>query len=233
MKLPKHSQIHNKKDIISIIIDVKMIIGGDSMQLQLESARLEDYLQEIDGVIDFKSPLIKETINSIKEAAKSDRERAELAFTIARDRIAHSFDTKSKVITISAEDAMAKKEGICFAKSHLLAALLRGMGIPAGFCYQRVLRKGTIESGYALHGLNALYLEGHGWFRVDPRGNKEGIRSEFSIEEEKLAYPIREELGEKDYPNVLTKPLESVINAMHESEDCHALFFNRPETLSV
>ena len=203
------------------------------MQLQLESARLEDYLQEIDGVIDFKSPLIKETINSIKEAAKSDRERAELAFTIARDRIAHSLIQRARLLLYARKMPWQKRKGICFAKSHLLAALLRGMGIPAGFCYQRVLRKGTIESGYALHGLNALYLDGHGWFRVDPRGNKEGIQSEFSIEEEKLAYPIREEFGEKDYPNVLTKPLESVINAMHESEDCHALFFNRPEALGL
>lgn len=201
------------------------------MELQLESNKLEDYLQEIDGIIDFKSPLIQEKINQIKVTTQSKKERAELAFKVARDDINHSFDTKSKVITISAEDALSKKEGICFAKSHVLAALLRGMDIPAGFCYQRVMRKGTVESGHALHGLNALYLEEYGWFRVDPRGNKEGIHSEFSIHEEKLAYPIRVELGEIDYPKVFVKPLNSVVDAMQESQDCHALFFNRPGIL--
>src|SRR5699024_11472792 len=148
------------------------------MKLQFESSKLEDYLREIDGIIDFKSPLIQEKINQIKVTAQSKKERAELAFIVARDDINHSFDTKSKVITINAEDTMSKKEGICFAKSHVLAALLRGMDIPTGFCYQRVMRKGTVESGYALHGLNALYLKGYGWFRVDPCGKKEGIHSE-------------------------------------------------------
>lgn len=105
------------------------------------------------------------------------------------------------------------------------------MGIPTGFCYQRVLRKGTIESGYALHGLNAIYLEDIGWFRLDPRGNKPGVDSEFSIETEKLAYPIRTSLGEIDYPKVYTKPLDSVIAAMHNSKGCHELFYKRPEEI--
>lgn len=201
------------------------------MKLQLESNNLDDYLDEIPPIIEFSTPKVMETIAAIEAQADSPRERAKLAFEFARDEIAHSFDTNSDTITVSAEDAIAKKEGICFAKSHVLATLLRGMGIPAGFCYQRVLRKGTVESGYALHGLNAVYLEDAGWFRVDPRGNKPGVDSQFSVEEEKLAYPIREELGEFDYPHVLTEPLLSVIRAMRDSDDCHALFYNRPESM--
>ena len=201
------------------------------MKLQLESNNLDDYLDEIPPIIEFSTPKVKETIAAIEAQADSPRERAQLAFEFARDEIAHSFDTNSEVITVSAEDAITKKEGICFAKSHVLAALLRGMNIPAGFCYQRVLRKGTVDSGYALHGLNAVYLDDVGWFRVDPRGNKPGVDSQFSIEEEKLAYPIREELGEFDYPHVLTEPLLSVIRAMRDSDDCHALFYNRPESM--
>ncbi|HMU32471.1 MAG TPA: transglutaminase family protein [Pyrinomonadaceae bacterium] len=201
------------------------------MKLQLESNNLDDYLDEIPPIIEFSTPKVMETIAAIEAQADSPRERAKLAFEFARDEIAHSFDTNSEVITVGAEDAIAKKEGICFAKSHVLAALLRGMNIPAGFCYQRVLRKGTVDSGYALHGLNAVYLEDAGWFRVDPRGNKPGVDSQFSIEEEKLAYPIREELGEFDYPHVLTEPLLSVIRAMRDSKDCHALFYNRPESM--
>lgn len=201
------------------------------MELIIESDYMPDYLKEIRSIIDFGTPLVKEQIAYIKSHASTDYDRAKMAFEIARDRIAHSFDTQSEVISISAEDTLKKGEGICFAKSHLLAALLRGMAIPAGFCYQRVLRKGTVESGYALHGLNAVYLDDIGWFRVDPRGNKPGIDSQFSTDVEKLAYPIREELGEIDYPNVYPEPLPSVIKAMRFSKDCHALFYERPEAI--
>lgn len=201
------------------------------MELKILSDNIQDYLKEIPPFIRFDTPLVREKIREIESRAASKRERAKLAFETARDEIQHSFDTNNKVITIGAEDALQKKEGICFAKSHLLATLLRGMGIPAGFCYQRVLRKGTVEFGYALHGLNAVYLEDTGWFRVDPRGNKPGIDSQFSTDVEKLAYPIRESLGEKDYPEVYAAPLPSVLESMENSEDCHALFYNRPEAV--
>ncbi len=201
------------------------------MKLILESNNLEDYLKEISPVVLFHTPAIQEKIREIESMASTKKEKAKIAFEIARDEIHHSFDTQEKLVTINAEDVLRNKEGICFAKSHLLATLLRGMGIPAGFCYQRVLRKGTVESGYALHGLNAVYLEESGWFRVDPRGNKPGIDSRFSIEEEKLAYPIRTELGEVDYPNVFTTPLPSVLTSMHESCDTQELFYKRPEAI--
>lgn len=201
------------------------------MNLKIESDHLQDYLGEIPPVIRFNTPLIREQIIRIESQASTQTEKAKLAFETARDQISHSFDIQSMIITITAEDTLEKKEVICFAKSHLLASLLRGMGIPAGFCYQRVMRKGTVESGYALHGLNALYLERIGWFRVDPRGNKPGINSQFSTGKEQLAYPIRAEYGEVDYPDVLTAPLSSVIRAMTESADCQALFYNRPDNL--
>ena len=199
--------------------------------LRIRSNNLDDYLKEIPPIIQFNTPLIKAKIREIESKASTKLERAKLAFEVARDEIQHSFDTQSKVVTVIAEDVLAKQEGICFAKSHLLAALLRGRGSPTGFCYQRVLRKNTIESGYALHGLNAIYLEEYGWFRVDPRGNKPGVDSQFSIEEEKLAYPIREDLGEIDYLDVLTTPLTSVVMSMYTSKDCQELFYKRPEAM--
>lgn len=198
------------------------------MKLHIDSTSIEEYLKELPPVIQFHTPLIQKKIQYIKSQASEDRERAKIAFEVARDEVLHSFDTLEERITIHAEDVLEHKGGICFAKSHLLASLLRGMGIPAGFCYQKVLRKGTVESGYALHGLNAIYLPETGWFRVDPRGNKPGIDSQFTTEEEKLAYSIRPELGEIDYSVVLAEPLPSVIQAMQESKDCQQLFYARP-----
>lgn len=202
------------------------------MKLILESDRIEDYLKEIPPIIQFDTPLVQEKVKYITSKVSTQQEKAKLAFEIARDEIQHSFDTQNPIVTINAEDALKQSEGICFAKAHLLATLLRAMKIPTGFCYQRVLRKGNDpDSGFALHGLNAIYLEAFGWFRVDPRGNKPGINSQFSIEKEQLAYPIRKELGEIDYPNVLIEPLNTVIVSMQNSETSQDLFFNRPENL--
>ena len=200
------------------------------MKLQLESENFEDYLKEIPPVVVFNTPLVQKTIEEIRSKADTKEDQAKMAFEIARDRIHHSFDTKFQPVTINAEDILEKQEGICFAKSHLLATLLRGLGIPCGFCYQRVMRDNkTVESGFALHGLNAVYLEKYGWFRVDPRGNKPGVDSKFTTDHEQLAYKIHPDMGEIDYPNVFTKPLSEVIRAMMESADTKELFFKRPE----
>jgi len=176
--------------------------------------------------------MISQEIEWIKEQTSNPEKQARIAFEIARDDIFHSFDTKQPLVTINAEDVLKSSEGICFSKSHLLVALLRGLSIPAGFCYQRVLRVPTDEnSGFALHGLNAIYLREYGWFRVDPRGNKPGVNSQFSIEPEQLAYTIHPHLGEVDYPTVYAKPLDSVIQSMQESATTQELFFNRPDSI--
>ncbi|MCO5249340.1 MAG: transglutaminase family protein [Chitinophagales bacterium] len=202
------------------------------MQLITESKNIEDYLSEIPPIVVFDTPLVKEKLNWIRTQTSDKTEQAKLAFEIARDEIKHSFDLKSDIVTINAENVLEQCEGICFAKSHLLATLLRALGIPAGFCYQRVLKNPKDRnSGFALHGLNAVYLDNVGWFRLDPRGNKLGVDSQFSIKEEKLAYPIRTEWGEVDYPNVFVRPSEAVIQSMHQAHDFDTLFNGRPGKL--
>lgn len=201
------------------------------MELIIESDDMKDYLKEAPPVIQFSTPLIQSQIKAIISQTDSLRERAKLAFEFARDEIQHSFDSEScEVVTINAEDALKEKEGICFAKAHVLASLLRGMNIPTGFCYQR---KKNPKAGYALHGLNAIYLEDTGWFRVDPRGNKQGIDSQFSTDVEQLAYPIDTSKEEVDYPNVFTEPLPQVITAMQDSEDVNDLFYKRPTAVEL
>lgn len=203
------------------------------MNLIFETTGLGAYLKE-SRVVDFHSTLLQAKIAGIRSLAVRDEERAKMAFEYVRDQIGHSFDLNSDRVTITASQVMACREGICFAKSHLLAALLRGLNIPAGFCYQRVTRKGAPESGYALHGLNAVHLPSRRvWFRLDPRGNKPGVNSQFSIEREQLAYPIRSELGEVDYPYVFVEPREEVLASMRDSADGQELFFKRPETLQA
>ena len=199
------------------------------MKLIIESDELQDYLKELPPVIEFNTPLIQKQIKTITTQTKSPKERAKLAFEFARDEIQHSFDSDTCTeVTINAEDVLEKKEGICFAKAHVLASLLRGMGIPTGFCYQL---KNDPKLGFSLHGLNAIYIEDTGWFRVDPRGNKSGIDAQFTTDKEQLAYPIDTSIGEVDYPNVLIAPLPRVITAMQNCENVEELFFKRPKSL--
>ena len=41
---------------------------------------------------------------------------------------------------------------------------------------------------FTLHGFNAVHLRAHGWYRVDPRGCKPGLGSDFTPPVEALAY---------------------------------------------
>jgi hypothetical protein len=40
------------------------------------------------------------------------------------------------------------------------------------------------------------------WIRLDARGNKPNVNAQFSIHEEKLAFVVRKEFGEIDYPTL-------------------------------
>ncbi len=109
--------------------------------------------------------------------------------------------------------------GLCFGKAHLLTALLRAQGVPAGLCYQRLTDDGH---AFDLHGLVAVHLSG-ACHRQDPCGNKPGVDAQFSPDSEQLAWPVRPELGERDYPHVLAWPAPRVISALQAADDMLAL----------
>jgi len=83
-------------------------------------------------------------------------------------------------VTLKASEVLENKTGFCYAKSHLLAAFLRANRIPSGLCYQRL---SVYENGppFCLHGLNAVFLPGIGWYRIDARGPWDKITLHLSI----------------------------------------------------
>ncbi|MBA4494013.1 transglutaminase family protein [Paenactinomyces guangxiensis] len=185
------------------------------MHLTCESTKMEDYLCELEEV-DYSHPLIQQKVKQIQDSCRTDLDRVKMAYEFVRDHIHHSWDIQSAVVTCKASEVLQHGEGICYAKSHLLAALLRAQRIPAGFCYQRLTLGATPDTGYAVHALNAFYLDSVGkWVRLDARGNKPGVQAEFSIEQEKLAFPVRPELGEMDYPVIYTKPQTASVLKQH------------------
>jgi len=135
-------------------------------------------------------------------------------------------------VTWRASDVLRHKTGYCFAKSHLLVALLRANQIPAGFCYQR-LSIDDRGAPYSLHGFNAIYLPEIGWYRTDPRGNKPGVNAQFSPPQEHLAYQPQLD-GEADFPAILAEPLAIVVTALQTYTTWDAMLPHLPDiTLST
>ena len=172
----------------------------------------KDYLHS-SSIIDFEHPLILAKAQELKGDASSDVVIAKNCFTFVRDHIRHTGDHKDAIITCKASDVLAYETGWCYAKSHLLAALCRANGIPAGFCYQRLSLVNNGSEPYMLHGLNAIYLKDFDWYRVDARGNKEGIHAEFSPPLEQLAFKVKT-AHEIDFQEILNEPLSLVITAL-------------------
>src|SRR5665213_126430 len=85
-------------------------------------------------------------------------EAASRAFHFVRDEVSHSWDIQGRRVSRSATDALRIREGICYPKSHLVAALLRRYGIPTAVCYQRLTLLDDDRAGYAVHALNAVYI---------------------------------------------------------------------------
>jgi transglutaminase-like putative cysteine protease len=194
------------------------------MELIPESANLMDYLEELD-VVDFSHPFIQKKINELFHEGQSEIEKAKIAFEFVRDEISHSWDIQSTRVTCKASEVLYYKEGICYAKANLLAALLRSQGIPTGFCYQRLMIFDTPDKGYSLHALNGVFLKSlNRWIRLDARGNKPGVQAEFSIDKEILAFPVQEEFDEKDFPIIYTKPNPKTISVLVKHTDALEMY---------
>ncbi|MFF8443837.1 transglutaminase family protein [Streptomyces californicus] len=199
------------------------------MELTQQSPDIEAYLAA-DAAIDHGHPHVEEVAARLALTADSAYAYAHAAFDFVRDAIAHSADTGDERVTWRASDVLAARTGVCHAKSIALAALLRARGIPAGLCYQRLADDDGANP--MLHGLVALRLPGAGrWARVDPRGNKPGVDAHFSVEEERLAWIVRTEFNEVDYPVVYAAPPEVLLHALKNARDRSELWRNLPAGL--
>ncbi|WP_018933103.1 transglutaminase-like domain-containing protein [Gracilibacillus lacisalsi] len=202
------------------------------MKLIPESYNMAEYLKELE-VVNYSHSIIQSKKNDLFYDEQTEIEKVKTAFEFVRDKISHSWDIQGSIVTCQASDVLRVKEGICYAKANLLAAILRAEGIPAGFCYQKLMIFDTPEKGYSLHALNGVFLSSvNRWIRVDARGNKPGVQAEFSLEEEKLAFSVQEEFGEKDYPIIFTKPNHKTITTLQASPNVIEMYKNHlPDTL--
>jgi transglutaminase-like putative cysteine protease len=178
------------------------------------------------AIIDCRHSEIIRTAEELAMGSKSTGETARRCFEFVRDRIFHSFDYQMNPVTLKASDVLTHRTGYCHAKSHLLAALLRANGIPAGLCYQRLFLE---ESGvYCLHGFNTVLLPETGWYRIDARGNREGVDAQFAPPIERLAYRADKE-GEMTLPGIWAEPLPAVIDVLTKYDNYLDVRKNLPD----
>jgi transglutaminase-like putative cysteine protease len=179
--------------------------------------------------IDFDTPEVRAAARRLAGGAASEADVVRACFEFVRDEIRHSVDYKLNPVTCKASDVLRHKTGYCYAKSHLLAALLRANGIPAGLCYQR-LSVGDSDAPYCLHGLNAVYLKDFGWYRIDARGNKPGVDARFEPPVERLAFAIRMR-EERMLPEVWAEPLPVVVDALECYDTWDQVLANLPDVM--
>ena len=176
------------------------------------------------SLIDLEHPAIQAYAAERSSEHRSEEQIVRETFQFVRDEIHHSWDIQSLRVTAKASEALEHREGICYAKSHLLAALLRVQGIPAGICYQRLTLGDTPETGFCIHALNTVYLSQRGrWIRIDARGNKPGVDAQFSVGREQLAFNIREDIGERDYLTNYAEPHPKIVETLQSHNDCRLM----------
>ena len=187
---------------------------------------MKEYLK-VSEVIDWQHPEIMKRAKQIASEYKTLITIAKGCFEWVRDEIYHSVDYQMNPVTWRASDVLKHKTGYCYAKSHLLAALLRANKIPTGFCYQR-LSIDDKGAPYSLHGFNAIYLPKIGWYRVDARGNKKGIDAQFHPPQERLAFKTQFPL-EADFQTILAEPLQIVIEALQSQATWDEMLLHLPD----
>jgi transglutaminase-like putative cysteine protease len=176
--------------------------------------------------IDFDAPEVASLARQLAKRANDEIDLVRACFEFVRDEIRHSSDFKLNPVTCKASDVLRHKTGYCYAKSHLLAALLRANGIPTGLCYQRLSMGG---GDYCLHGLNAVYLQAFGWRRIDARGNKPGIDVQFDDpKRDAMAFPIREP-QERNLPEIWAEPLPLVVGVLERYESYDQVLADLPD----
>jgi transglutaminase-like putative cysteine protease len=191
--------------------------GPYRWRMELAADPPEAYLGD-DPIIERDASVVRALAAGLAEMCPTAEAFARAAYEWVRDEVSHSVDAQDPTVTLTATEVLGARVGLCFGKSHLLAALLRANDVPAGLCYQRI-RAGD---GYVVHGLVAVHLDG-AWHRQDPRGNKPGLDAQFSLGAERLAWRADPTVGEVGYPRVFISPAVEVVDRLRGASDMLAL----------
>lgn len=209
-----------------------------------ESGDLGRYLEDT-ITIDWQTPAVADCARRLLADAATPEAGIERIFRFVRDEIAHSFDRESggapaagggpgpqRDVACRASEVLRIGHGLCHAKSHLLAALLRFAGHPTGFGYARLVDEER-PGRFVLHGFNAVFWAPTGrWVLLDARGDRAGIATECRLEPPfSLAYVPDQERGESLLPLLFRRPGRRVIETLERAPSLEALRRNLPDRL--
>ena len=177
------------------------------------------------AIIDWHQPSLRELAGRLRGGEADDVAVAHRCFEWVRDQIPHTADHHLDPVTCAASQVLTQGTGFCYSKSHLLAALLRANGIPAGFVYQRL---SLGEGQFCLHGLNAVWISQFGWYRLDARGNRSDLSAEFAPPAEHLPFGCSA-AGERTFAGIWAEPIGVVIAALQAHRRRDALLDHLPD----
>lgn len=208
------------------------------MEIEVVKVKIVPYVNDMDeylkadDVIDHRKKPIIQLADELFQQSADELSFIKAAYEFVRDHIYHSADKNEDILTCTASEVLEAGHGICFAKSHLLAALLRCKSVPTGFCYQKLILDDETAPVLVYHELNGVYIkELKKWIRLDARGNREDVDAQFSIDHEQLAFRVRPELGEIDSYTVYPKPDVKILETLRESKTRTALWDHLPTEL--
>jgi transglutaminase-like putative cysteine protease len=132
------------------------------VELTPASNNLDAYLESSE-VIDWSHPAVSALASELGAGRGTAAAKAQAVYEWMQREVPHSVDTGRQEVTCAASEVLSLRTGICYGQSHLLAALLRSVGVPTGFSYQI-----TDDIG-GLHGFGAALIDGT-WVPLDSRG---------------------------------------------------------------
>ena len=194
----------------------------------------ENFLQETD-LLDFSHQDIQELVIKLKSQASDKNDEVELvkiAYEFVRNHILHAMDNDKFLdnsASLKASEVLKNNGAFCFGKATLLCAILRAMKIPCGFSDQLLMLDEDVSNRKIIHTLNAVYLKSlKKWIRLDARG-----KDQFSIAEEKLAYPARKEFNEINNLGIYCDVSLEAINLYKKSKTNAEIINNLFDRISV
>ncbi len=177
--------------------------------------------------IDCHHPAIQAQAAALRREGMTPVAHAARLFHWVRDSVAHSCDSAASTVPWRASEVLQQGHGLCYAKSHLLAALLRAAGHPAGLDYQRLA---TERGRFFLHGLVTVWLPGYGWRRLDARGGYP--LPAFAVESDALLYPASGP-GEVTYGVNLVEPDPALLRVLQGGESLAEVLAALPSALTM
>ena len=124
------------------------------------------------------------------------------------------------------------RPGFCYAKSHLLTALLRANSPCPGRLCLSAAGPGRARRHLLPPRTECRVVPDVGWYRLDPRGNREGLRAGLDPPREVLPFPCVVP-GEQLFLGIWAEPFQGVVDALRRHRTRAELETNLPDAIDL